>query len=339
MRPNRRERARRAERGELPRELRDVREAMPRVLLEAAIDHALDGRGNVGAALLDRVRRAVHDVRHELGHPLASKGRLRAEELVEDDAERPDVGPRVDRARRHQLLGRHVDRRAEDARVARHEFLAVAGDLRQPEVDHLEDRRARRALRQKEIRRLEVAMDDPLGVGRGHRFACFDDVTHRLVDRETSAAGDERAEVLALQVLHDDVRGAVGEHADVEDARDVLALEFCRRPRLARKARDEVRPAERARQEKLERDPPIEIEMVRHDDDAHPAGAEDPFDAVLPGNDVARLHWTEMLGHGHGTGSRKTSAAIYTNARAPAAESRLTRRAERSKRRRARPGG
>ena len=74
---------------------------------------------------------------------------------------------------------------------------------------------------------------------------------------------------------------------DVDDARDVLALDLHRRARLAREARDGLGVAERLGQEELERDLLVELDVVRGDDDAHAAGAEDALDAVLAREDVA----------------------------------------------------
>jgi hypothetical protein len=90
-----------------------------------------------------------------------------------------------------------------------------------------------------------------------------------------------------LEVLHDHVRRAVLERAHVDHARDVLALDLHRRPRLAREAGDRLGVAERLGQEELERDLLVELDVVRGDDDPHPADAEDALDAVLAGEDVA----------------------------------------------------
>ena len=62
-----------------------------------------------------------------------------AEHLVHDHAHRVDVGARVD-VIAERLLGRHVERRAEDRAGARQVVLAVvARDLRDAEVEQLRD--------------------------------------------------------------------------------------------------------------------------------------------------------------------------------------------------------
>ena len=66
----------------------------------------------------------LQDCSHESGDPFVWKRSVGGQQLVKHDAERPDVRSRIGRARRHELLGRHVERRAEDARLARHVLLA-----------------------------------------------------------------------------------------------------------------------------------------------------------------------------------------------------------------------
>ena len=95
-------------------------------------------------------------------------------------------------------------------------------------------------------------------------------------------------EIAALEVLHHHVRRAGLERADVDDARDVLALDLRRGARLAGEARDDLGVRRGLRQEELERDALAELEVHRRDDDAHPAAAEDALDPVLAGEDVAR---------------------------------------------------
>ena len=97
------------------------------------------------------------------------------------------------------------------------------------------------------------------------------------------------AEVVALEVLHDHVRRAVLERADVEHARDVLALELAAAaaPR-GRSARATSGFCSAVGQEELDRDALLELEVRRRDDDAHAALPEDALDAVLADEDCHR---------------------------------------------------
>src|SRR5439155_26020817 len=59
------------------------------------------------------------------------------------------------------------------------------------------------------------------------------------------------------------------------------------RARLAAESRDGLRVRERVREQKLDRDGLIELEMTRRDDEAHSALSEDTVDAVLAGEHFA----------------------------------------------------
>ena len=97
---------------------------------------------------------------------LAGNRRRAGQELVEDHAQGVDVGPGVDVQRvKGGLLRRHVPRRTRDAAERGKETVIgqphAAGGLGQPEVDHLGDRLVIVGLDQN-VRRLQIAMDDPL---------------------------------------------------------------------------------------------------------------------------------------------------------------------------------
>jgi hypothetical protein len=97
----------------------------------------------------------------------SSKGFAAREQLVEEDAQRVDVGARVHvEAAELRLLGRHVLRRPDDLPELGEERLlrepAVRG-LGDPEVDHLRHRLAV-VERDEDVRRLQVAVDDALAV-------------------------------------------------------------------------------------------------------------------------------------------------------------------------------
>src|SRR5439155_25000514 len=90
----------------------------------------------------------------------------------------------VDQARTPALLGRHVERRAEELAGARlRAALRAAVELRDPEVEHLDDRlrgRAPGGQVEEDVVRLEIAVNDPLRVGGGQRAG------HRPTDREAA---------------------------------------------------------------------------------------------------------------------------------------------------------
>ncbi len=89
-----------------------------------------------------------------------------------------------------------------------------------------------------------------------------------------------------IEKLHDHVRRARLERADVGHLRHVLALQANRRLRFAEESLDCFLALERAGQEELERDLLLELNVRRRDDDTHATDAEDRVHAVLPGEDV-----------------------------------------------------
>ena len=171
--------------------------------------------------LEDRAHRLDRRVRLERLPP--------GEHLVEDDAEREDVGAMIDRLRA-DLLGRHVGRRAEHhaglglVRVAGRE-LAVssaaigARHLGQAEVEDLHAAFAG----EEDVLRLEVAVDDALVVRGREPARDLDRVVDRLARRHRRPV-DSRAERFALEQLGDDY-GAPSWRADVVDREDVGMVE------------------------------------------------------------------------------------------------------------------
>ena len=111
----------------------------------------------------------------------------------------------------------------------------------------------------------------PSACASAMRLARLEDEVDRLLDGHRAPRLEPRREVAPLEVLHDHVRRAVLELPHVGHARDVLALDLDRRARLAEEARDGLALRSACGQEELERDPLVELEVVRRDDDPHPA--------------------------------------------------------------------
>ena len=157
--------------------------------------------------------------------------------LVEHAAEREDVGARVCLAALH-LLGRHVLERAEDCALRRDCLRRRRGHVggardRQgrrasgkAEIKQLGDRRGGgpAAPDEEDIARFQVAMDDPLPVGRGERVGHLHRDPQRFVQRQAGSpgrgAGASVLERFPVQQLHDEKRGA-GMLADVVQGTDV----------------------------------------------------------------------------------------------------------------------
>ena len=91
----------------------DVVQAVLRIALEAAAEEPADRRRRVRRAAPRNRSRVLRTPARVSDTVSAGEERLAGEHLVEHDAERPDVGPLVDRSAA-RLLGRHVGRGAED---------------------------------------------------------------------------------------------------------------------------------------------------------------------------------------------------------------------------------
>ncbi len=158
------------------------------------------GRGELRRLLLQ-------DRRHRVGRRVPPERLPARKQLVEDRAEREDVRPVVDGQPAH-LLGRHVaDRPHHDARLRvlrlrrKTRLLAgprLCGALRQSEVEDFQVT----VVRDDEVFGLEVAVNDPLLVGRRQSAGDLAGEGHRLLRRDPSR--ELLAERLAFEELHDE---------------------------------------------------------------------------------------------------------------------------------------
>ena len=166
--------------------------------------------------------------------------------LVQHDAERPDVGPPVDRLAA-SLLGRHVRRRAEDhSRLRAERHRRRVGDVgrgsRGEGVERLREAEVQNfdlALRvDLHVRWLQVPVDDALLV---RDFQCLSNLfpdRKRLVDRNRSRF-DPVLQRLALDELEDE-RLDGGRFLHTVDRRDVRMIQRRENARFA------LEPGERA---------------------------------------------------------------------------------------------
>ena len=169
-----------------------------------------------------------------------------------------------------------------------------ADDFEIPKSSTLTSGVPSRRLVEKEVRGLQIAMDDAERVRLGERVARLQDVLDRLFRRQRPARRQHAREIGPVQVLHHDVRSARLERADVAHTGDVLAVKPHGGARLAQEARDGIGAPERLGQHELQRDHLVELDVRGRDHDPHPADAEHPRDAVFPRKHVPgrdRRHW------------------------------------------------
>ena len=198
--------ARLPERGERRVGLRPVRHPLGRIPRQHPPQDLHERRGGPR----DLRRRAAR--RHPSLRPCLV-GKLPGEELEEDDAQRVDVGPLVDRLAA-RLLRRHEGGRAPAApRLA-------AQEVGEPEVEDLHPT----VLAEKGVGGLEVAVQDTVLVGVGEAAGHVVGHPERLVERQ-HALLEARRQRLPAQELHDEVWPG-GAAAHVEERDDVRVVEL-----------------------------------------------------------------------------------------------------------------
>jgi hypothetical protein len=157
--------------------------------VQAAHDRALDLRVQ---ALDERGRwqdAGLLALVNQLGQVLAVERALAGEDFVEHEAERVDVAPRRDLVA-GELLGRHVGGRAGADGFAGSAREAEVGDADLPRaVDH-------------HVGGLEIAVNHVALVRRGQPGAQLPRDLEGAVLRKAADALQERAQILAVDVLH-----------------------------------------------------------------------------------------------------------------------------------------
>ena len=255
-----------------PRQHRPPVEVAPEVLAHLA--RRLIARGGVGLHRLEddglerlghrrldldgqaRPARADRGDERVVGEPV-ERPRTR-QDLVADHAQRVDVGARVDRARRIELLGREVRQRP--AQVAARRI--AAGD---PEV---EDTGLERHV-EHDVRRLEVAMLNAQAVRVVERLAHAQQDLRPLPELER---GRHAPQLEALDELHDD-DGRIGVGAELVDLDDAAIVEEGERAGLLQEVAEGGRQPAAAAEHLARHDPaePLILELV---DLAGAAGAD-----------------------------------------------------------------
>ena len=248
-------------------------------LVREARHGVLQGRDAVDQHLLD-----------DLPQVVGGDGPPAREALVEDHAQRPHVDAVIELAFARALLGRHVVRRPHHRPGARErgrlaERPLHARELREPEVEDLDDH-APPLVREEDVGRLEVAVDDAPRVHAADRGDDREQEARRLRERQAPLAHEPVVEGLADQEVHDHDGRAVLGLEDVVDADDVRVGDGARGAGLAGEATARVGAARLVDQ--LEGHGLVRDEVGRRPHAPHAAPAEEAVDAVAPCDDVER---------------------------------------------------
>jgi hypothetical protein len=172
-----------------------------------------------------------------------------------------------------RLLGRHVAGGAEQLAGAGDRGAGLVGveQLGDPEVEHLDEVGAVAAPGEEQVRGLEVAVDDVAGVRRREAAAGLDDERDRAPDRQRARAREQGRQILAFEVLHHQIGGAVAREAEVGHGGDVIVLERAGGARLALEARQHRRLLGVLGVQQLDREPPADQLGRRQDRPIPPA--------------------------------------------------------------------
>jgi len=253
---------------ERARELLTGLEALAAVLGSRLPDDLHDRRRN-----RRRGARPVEDLRVQHRGQLARERRLAVEQLVEDHAERVDVGRGVDGLALHLLRG-HVSRRADHA-PGRGQAVLVVDQLGDAEVEDL----GLAAVGDQDVVGLHVPVDDLVVVRDPDRGQELLDQVDRNVDAEPPVFIQPGAHRAAVDPLHDDEKDGtvLVEVVDADDARVVQGRD---RGRLAVKALAEAGVARVLVGQDLDRDRDLEAGMGRAVHHSHRAPPQLGFDRV-----------------------------------------------------------
>ena len=259
-----------------------------------ARDHALEVVGQIRTMRPWRLVASHDDTLEDRRQVRPFVGQPPRHAFVQDDAQRVLIARRADRLRILHLLRCEVAGRAEDR--ARRPDRAVRGLLRDPEVEHLRLNRPVAHLREEDVLRLQIAVDDALVVrrrdGRQDRKR---DVDHLLVGQRSRPAQVLR-QVLAIQILHDEKR-RVALEADVGDVDRVRVPDARRQLGLQQEARARLGDGRESRADDLDRDAFADLDVEALVDGAHSAFAEQTDDPVLAQCGPRRQQPLELPSH------------------------------------------
>ena len=210
---------------------------------------------------------------HHLDRLRALERRSAGECLVQDDAQRVDVGPFIKGHIALGVLWGHVQRGAQNVAGLGQLHGAGArvhlGDAEVHDLDHCPLALAS----EEDVLWLEVAVDDPCLVGglqrRGHVQRHRDgDVDFRR------PLAQELTEILPLQQLHDQVDPPVGGLVEVDDLDDARVLDVAGGDRLSFQPPHILRARGDLPSQHLRGVPLLHPEVFNLVDGTHPAGAD-----------------------------------------------------------------
>ncbi len=232
---------------------------------------------------------------HDLERGAATEGQVAGEHLVQNDAEGVDVRAVIDVRVSVGLLGRQVLRRSHHqagrGQPGRVRLAQRRQELADAEVEQLDDLLIV-LLDQEDIGRLEIPVDNALGVGGRdglQHLTCDLAATPRL---HRAVAGEDGPQISAAKPLHHDERASVVDDAVVGDSDDIGVPDSRRRHRLAVEPGDLLLVPGEVFAQDLDRHLLAQPQVLGEVDHAHPAAADLLRNTVSLAEDAAdqRVH-------------------------------------------------
>ena len=235
-------------------------------------------------------RRLVENRVEYRRHRAAGERQGAGHHLIQDHAEREQVGASVELVA-ERLLGRHVGDRAQHGTGTRQIRFDRAGlslvpirggrrvelrhQLGQPEVEDLHLAGARH----EDVRRLQVAMENPFCMGGDQSFGDLERQLQRRLERQRTQT-DPPPERFALETFHDEKMLSLV-LVDVVDGADVGVIQERPGASAAFESRDRDGVLRDGGGKELQRDRSSQSRVFRTVHDSHPAATQLLDDAVV----------------------------------------------------------
>ena len=245
--------------------------ALAQIRLHGAERDALKLLGDVAVPLLRRLGAAGDVHERDLLRGVRVIRQVAREHLIEHDAEGIQVAARVG-IEALGLLGRDIVHGADGLPAALLVNVLERGDAEVSDLDHV-------IVRDHDVLRLDVPVDDAVGVRVLQRLADLRGVVQRLRGAEYTVLRHALFERLALDELHDNIL-RLAAVADIVDRNDIRLREHGDRVRLRLKAVFQLGIRRHLIAQDL--DGNIAVQLVAHGlvDDRHTAAADDLQDLV-----------------------------------------------------------
>ena len=226
--------------------------------------------------------------RHHFTGRVGDKRRLPRQHLVQDDAQRVDVGLVLNLAGPFPLLGSHVQRRPHrhaDLRLyQRRAQTLLLGDLGDAKVQDLGllARRIVQVADNDDVVGLQIAVDDALAMRGGQGLGNLPSQLQRVVYfQATPKLGDTLRQRVSIEIVHHDVGAAVGQSIKLKDVYDARVLHDVRSSGLVEEAHGHLWIFREIRMQHFDRCSAANVLVYDLEDDAHAAFSEFAHYAIV----------------------------------------------------------